>query len=352
MHVFARTYETIQSTIDHLNGQVKVLKRVLDETITQSCNGLGTSGQAPRYNVTICDFEDGVFCNYTQDKGDRSDWTLQKVADHTYGTTFGHVARSYTYTSRISSRHFDAAENYCIRFFYKPVTRAYQGQFRLYIKVDSGLGNPVFQTATAPANKWSFAEVSPDPEYLTKPFQITFESNANTPMEVDDITVYNVPCNYPGKRPPCATGTTNTTHQRVQGNYTSCYNFHINPQTWYEAVKACKREWPMSHLVSINNDTEQDYLLNLIDTTYGLPQAGEFGYWTSGNDEVTEGTWVWTGDDNQRIVYNDWHPGQPNDVGGHQDCLLMQYSANNYEWGDVDCTERHPFICEATFPSY
>lgn len=36
----------------------------------------------------------------------------------------------------------------------------------------------------------------------------------------------------------------------------------------------------------------------------------------------------------------------PNNVGGQQDCILMQYADADYEWVDVDSSSMYPFICE------
>ena len=43
------------------------------------------------------------------------------------------------------------------------------------------------------------------------------------------------------------------------------------------------------------------------------------------------------------------HPIIPDlsNVGSNQDCLLLQYADTDYEWGDVDCVDKHPYICEA-----
>lgn len=45
------------------------------------------------------------------------------------------------------------------------------------------------------------------------------------------------------------------------------------------------------------------------------------------------------------FVYTNWHAGQPNNVAGNQDCVLLQYGTN-LEWGDVQCDQKHPYVCE------
>ncbi|OWF37286.1 Perlucin [Mizuhopecten yessoensis] len=81
-----------------------------------------------------------------------------------------------------------------------------------------------------------------------------------------------------------------------------------------------------------------------------LTQTGAFGFWTSGQDEFSEGHFLWTTDlESDPFNYTSWHSGQPNNIGGHQNCVLLQYANDNYNWGDVDCGERHPFICESEY---
>ena len=75
--------------------------------------------------------------------------------------------------------------------------------------------------------------------------------------------------------------------------------------------------------------------------------AGQNGFYLNGNDVDSENHYKWTDTGYpQSISYTNFHVGQPNNVGDNQDCLLMEYPAYNYEWGDVACSEKHPFICE------
>lgn len=81
-----------------------------------------------------------------------------------------------------------------------------------------------------------------------------------------------------------------------------------------------------------------------------MSNAADFGIWTGGNDVDTEHTFVWNGPTHPiAFNYTHWHPGQPNNIGGDQDCVLIQYKSSNYEWGDVNCNEKHSFICEMNY---
>ncbi|GFN81767.1 mannose-binding protein c [Plakobranchus ocellatus] len=97
----------------------------------------------------------------------------------------------------------------------------------------------------------------------------------------------------------------------------------------------------------------QSYLSSVITAESTLNAAGQYGFFTSGNDIRTEHQFVWTDTGKARPVanlYENWHIGQPNNVGGAQDCLLLQYSRDDYSWGDVPCTDSRPFICEVSIP--
>lgn len=90
----------------------------------------------------------------------------------------------------------------------------------------------------------------------------------------------------------------------------------------------------------------EKYPLNIA----GLMTTGQNGFYTSGNDEMSENHFVWTnGGSPTSVSYSNWYPGQPNNVGSNQDCVLMQYPDAGYQWGDVACSEKHPFICESRY---
>ena len=79
-----------------------------------------------------------------------------------------------------------------------------------------------------------------------------------------------------------------------------------------------------------------------------LSNVGSLGFYTSGSDERSEHHFEWTDTGTPYpVTFSNWRPGQPNNVGSNQDCLLLQYADTDYEWGDVDCVDKHPYICEA-----
>merc|ERR1719473_1098144 len=65
--------------------------------------------------------------------------------------------------------------------------------------------------------------------------------------------------------------------------------------------------------------------------------------WVGINDKASEGTFV-NVDGSPILAQNLWHPGQPNNLGGNQDCAhLMSNSLLN----DLSCsTSSLYFVCE------
>ncbi|CAB3990898.1 pulmonary surfactant-associated D, partial [Paramuricea clavata] len=49
-------------------------------------------------------------------------------------------------------------------------------------------------------------------------------------------------------------------------------------------------------------------------------------------------------------TYLNWAAGQPNDVGGSQDCVYM-YTSNDKlgKWNDEGCVWPHHYICESKY---
>lgn len=139
------------------------------------------------FNLTHCDFEDGsLMCGFTQNRDDTYDWQIDNTyPDHTLGSKMGeqlmnrhkkfplwkkpfqsvcvrnsfffyflyfiiyyisyiffisgHSLRNYrpgSYIMRVTSRPFNPAHAYCIRFFYKAETRQNTaGKLNVYLQV-------------------------------------------------------------------------------------------------------------------------------------------------------------------------------------------------------------------------
>lgn len=72
-------------------------------------------------------------------------------------------------------------------------------------------------------------------------------------------------------------------------------------------------------------------------------------WWLSGSDLDSEGDFYWyrTG---ERISYADWSTGQPDNAGGHENCVHLWYQKPKYQMNDWICNQSAYYICEADKP--
>ncbi|XP_046331321.2 MAM and LDL-receptor class A domain-containing protein 1-like [Haliotis rufescens] len=336
------------------------------------------------YHTTYCDFEDNDNCGYNQSSRGVSKWYRGEgklssltgpVSDHTLGTPSGvymyidayKSAQWYapqTVSALLESPVFAPSSSYCLRFWYN-MFGANIEDLHVYVKVGGGLGNPVWTRSKGNSIMWLMGQVDLDSEYTSRPFHIVFEATSRSYMTkptstykydpvyhdtkgdiaIDDVLAYNTTCK---NLPECPPGSL----LRTGNDSRSCYTFHTSAAFWFRGHVKCKEENARSHLVAINSKEEQDFLVNIIKRDAALTAAGTAGFFTSGNDETMEKHFQWTGAEiSNNATYTNWYPGQPNNVGAMQHCLLMEYPNADYQWGDVECDTAHPYICEVDLPN-
>lgn len=101
-----------------------------------------------------------------------------------------------------------------------------------------------------------------------------------------------------------------------------------DPMSWLTA-EAQAVEW-RGHLVTINDSAEN---LWLVEQFYPLDLR--VGYWIGFNDIETEGNWVWSS--GEMPGYENWCPGEPNDVDGEDAANMEGYPYDDpeiYCWND------------------
>lgn len=121
------------------------------------------------------------------------------------------------------------------------------------------------------------------------------------------------------------------------------WNGHIyalcdgNDQSWTSADTWCSSRG--YYLTTINDLVENGYLW----TATALIDAGN-KWWFGFNDIASEGNFVWAG--NNGSGYTNWHPSEPNNSGGNEDCAqLRRYGIAT--WNDEPCSASFNYICEA-----
>ncbi|KNC23257.1 hypothetical protein FF38_04176 [Lucilia cuprina] len=98
-------------------------------------------------------------------------------------------------------------------------------------------------------------------------------------------------------------------------------------------------------LASIDSQNEMSALSNYLIDKYPLDRW----WWLSGSDTDSEGDFYWY-KNGERISYADWSAGQPDNYGGHENCVHLWYIKPKYQMNDWVCHEKAYYVCEADKP--
>lgn len=116
------------------------------------------------------------------------------------------------------------------------------------------------------------------------------------------------------------------------------YELYNTSVAWKEAFQYCEQQG--GHLVTINSQSEQDFINGLISNS-AYPRI-----WAGGMDGYTEGRWQWiTG---ESFSYSNWGSDEPNN-SNDEDYLML--SRGDGKWNDVadvfnNTENNYSFICE------
>ncbi|KAM6292922.1 C-type Lectin CRL-like [Porphyrio hochstetteri] len=101
----------------------------------------------------------------------------------------------------------------------------------------------------------------------------------------------------------------------------SCYGYFIERRTWAEAESECQRYGPRGRLASIHSQGASRVLAQ-----YVASQRDRDNTWIGLRDEEHIRRWKWS--DDSVFDYTNWAPGQPNNLGDREDCVVLErYSA-------------------------
>lgn len=70
-------------------------------------------------------------------------------------------------------------------------------------------------------------------------------------------------------------------------------------------------------------------------------------YWLAGTDVDKEKNWQWKtryGSETMKVF--DWAPGEPNNVHGNEDCLMLFAEPEKLRMNDSPCEMPNLYICE------
>ncbi|XP_039107545.1 low affinity immunoglobulin epsilon Fc receptor isoform X3 [Hyaena hyaena] len=125
--------------------------------------------------------------------------------------------------------------------------------------------------------------------------------------------------------------TCNTCPEKWVNFQRKCYYFGEGAKKWIQARFACSKL--QGRLVSIHSQEEQDFLAK---------HANRKGTWIGLRDLDIEGEFIWM--DKNPLNYSNWRPGEPNNQGQGEDCVMMQGSG---QWNDAFCGSRlDGWVCD------
>ena len=111
----------------------------------------------------------------------------------------------------------------------------------------------------------------------------------------------------------------------------SCYQFSSKSLSWTAAKSACEAKG--SKLAMVTSEAEQQALVSKVSQNVWIGLR---------RDPKVHSRWLWV--DGSRATYTHWHPGEPNDHGGNEDCTVMFPPAG--KWNDGQCSSSLQHICE------
>ncbi|XP_040026082.2 ladderlectin-like [Gasterosteus aculeatus] len=115
-----------------------------------------------------------------------------------------------------------------------------------------------------------------------------------------------------------------------------CFRFIPRAMTWTNAEKNCLSLG--GHLASVHSVLEY----HGIQTAILSSSSNHPNTWIGGSDAQEEKQWFWS--DGIRFDYTNWANGEPNNLGGNQHCIQMNFG-DAKAWDDVDCLTKLPSIC-------
>ncbi|KAI8510992.1 Fibrinogen C domain-containing protein 1 [Branchiostoma belcheri] len=129
--------------------------------------------------------------------------------------------------------------------------------------------------------------------------------------------------------PPCPEGYT-----LLRG---TCYKAFNTRKSFNAAAAACLAD---SGTLAMPRDAETNAFLVSLYKSLG----DGWSFWFGLHDQREEGRFEWV-DDSALGTYSSWAPGEPNNYGRGQDCVLYAVVLRD-KWSDNDCRMPFRFICQ------
>ena len=112
----------------------------------------------------------------------------------------------------------------------------------------------------------------------------------------------------------------------IRGLYGSCFKLFSRRLVWNAAKSACSR---MGTRLAVLN-------------SQGLKETANISSWIGlHRDPKSSSRWLWI--DGSRTIYPNWGSGEPNNVGGSEDCVEIRPDG---KLNDMPCNRSLPYFCE------
>ncbi|XP_024406977.2 low affinity immunoglobulin epsilon Fc receptor isoform X2 [Desmodus rotundus] len=187
--------------------------------------------------------------------------------------------------------------------------------------------------ATAPATAPALVSTTAP---ATAPALVSAPAPATAPALVSSPAPATVPALVSAPAVPLSLSSTpgsmcNTCPEEWISFQRKCYYFGEGAKRWIQARYACNKL--NGRLVSIHNQEEQDFLAKYVNKK---------GSWIGLRDLDIEGEFVWM--DGSPLDYSNWRPGEPNNGGEGEDCVMMLGLG---QWNDAFCNSHlEGWICD------
>ncbi|XP_073480450.1 CD209 antigen-like protein C [Aquarana catesbeiana] len=112
-----------------------------------------------------------------------------------------------------------------------------------------------------------------------------------------------------------------------------CYYFQETMDTWERSQEGCAKNY--SVFLTLKNKDELEFLQPFI--------VGD-RYWIGlRRDTQNSDRWLWV--DGTPLTFSLWEKGEPNNLGGHENCIELR--KNIWLLNDYPCDDKKRSICEA-----
>ncbi|XP_035985544.1 ladderlectin-like [Fundulus heteroclitus] len=115
-----------------------------------------------------------------------------------------------------------------------------------------------------------------------------------------------------------------------------CFRYVPRRMSWARAERYCLSMG--ANLASVHDLDEYHQVQSLITTATYRSEVT----WIGGTNAQETSVWLWS--DGSPLHYTNWCHGEPNNDGGYQHCLQMNYSDEKC-WDDYICSVRLPSVC-------